>query len=169
MHFDVTSMIFAYYSKKNFSKKKQNNELLWKKLPTHFTLLYTETIKRGGEISLHKTFYTINMTCPFSPLDRSNHQDVLMPLFPFLIFYVLMTTLVTTNLLSEKYQFCFGQLFSEILTRHVENFRGGGRLLISIQFWSSQMGKNSRLFKTQNFFTAVSSYSNNVTKWRTSN
>ena len=28
MHCDVISMIFAYYSKQNFSGKKQNNELL---------------------------------------------------------------------------------------------------------------------------------------------
>ena len=28
MYCDVISMIFAYYSKLNFSRKKQNNELL---------------------------------------------------------------------------------------------------------------------------------------------
>ena len=38
MHCDVISMIFAYYSKLNFSRKKQNNEILYEKLPTHFTL-----------------------------------------------------------------------------------------------------------------------------------
>ena len=55
MHCDVISMIFAYYSKPNFSRKKQNDELLLKKLPTHFNFtLYTEAIKLWGEISLHK-------------------------------------------------------------------------------------------------------------------
>ena len=38
IHCDVTSMVFANYSKQNLSGKKQNNELLKKKLPTHFTL-----------------------------------------------------------------------------------------------------------------------------------
>ena len=70
MHCDVISMIFAYFSKQNFSKKKKNNVNL--KLPTHvkevtnnlckrsyqpiLRYLYTETIKRWGEISLHKHF-----------------------------------------------------------------------------------------------------------------
>ena len=53
---------------------------------------------------------------------------------------VLMTTLVTTNLLWEKYQLFFGQLFSELLGRHVENFRGGGDCLSNahlLSFWQS--------------------------------
>ena len=55
MHCDVISMIFAYYSKLNFSRKKPGNELLSKKLPRPiFRYLYTEVKKRGGEISLHK-------------------------------------------------------------------------------------------------------------------
>ena len=51
MHCDVTSMIFAYYSKRNFSRKKQNNEVLYKTLQTliHFTLsLYCDHQTAGG-------------------------------------------------------------------------------------------------------------------------
>ena len=57
MHCDVTSMIFAYYSKRNSSRKKQNNELnLLKKVPSYFSHPCTETIQRWGEISLHRLF-----------------------------------------------------------------------------------------------------------------
>ena len=34
----VTSMIFAYCSKRNLSRKKPDNEVLEKKLQIHFTL-----------------------------------------------------------------------------------------------------------------------------------
>ena len=54
MHCDVTSMIFVYCSKWNFLRKKQNNELLKSKLPTHFTLSSHWAIKHRGENSLHK-------------------------------------------------------------------------------------------------------------------
>ena len=40
---DITSMILENYSKRSFSRKKQNNELLQKK--------FTETIKRRGKIA----------------------------------------------------------------------------------------------------------------------
>ena len=56
MHCDVTSMIFAYYSKRNFSRKKQNNELQQKSYQLILPYLYAEIIKRLGEISLHRHF-----------------------------------------------------------------------------------------------------------------
>ena len=62
---DVTSMAYAYYSKRNFSRKKQANERLWKKLPTIFRYFYTEAIKRRGEISLHKHFNFYYITTIF--------------------------------------------------------------------------------------------------------
>ena len=57
MHYDVTSMIFAHYSKRNFSRKiskimnfcKRSYQLILR-------YLYTETIKRRGEISLYRQF-----------------------------------------------------------------------------------------------------------------
>ena len=46
MHCDVTSMIYAYCSKRNFSRKKQAHELLQKKLPTHNHTSRRDEIRR---------------------------------------------------------------------------------------------------------------------------
>ena len=53
MHSDVTSMIFAYCSKRNFSTKKQDSELLYERsYQPILRYLYTEVTKCRGEISL---------------------------------------------------------------------------------------------------------------------
>ena len=53
MHCDVISMIFSYYSKPNFSGKKQNEDIRRSYQPI-LHQLYTEAIKLWGGISLHK-------------------------------------------------------------------------------------------------------------------
>ena len=53
MHCYVISMIFAYYSKQNFSRKMNFCKRSYQPILRYF---YTETIKRGGEILLHKHF-----------------------------------------------------------------------------------------------------------------
>ena len=61
---DVISMIFAYYSKQNFSRKKQNNELLLYQPILRY--LYSETTKRGVK------FRCINTLS----IDRSPVSDI---------------------------------------------------------------------------------------------
>ena len=51
MHYDDKSIVFAYYSKRYFARKKQNNELFKRSYQVILRYLYTETIKRRGEIS----------------------------------------------------------------------------------------------------------------------
>ena len=63
MHCDVISMIFTYYSKLNFSRKKTDNELLYKRsYQPILSYLYTEVKKRRGKISLHEHFKYMQMT-----------------------------------------------------------------------------------------------------------
>ena len=45
MHCDVTSRIFAYYSKRNSSRKKQNNELLRQNVGAKFRCI--DTLKKN--------------------------------------------------------------------------------------------------------------------------
>ena len=58
MHCDVISMIFAYYIQSKISQQGSKIMNFCKRTyqPILRYLIYTETIKRGGEISLHKHF-----------------------------------------------------------------------------------------------------------------
>ena len=56
MRCDVISRIFAYHSKWDFSRKKQDNNFYKRSYQPILRYLYTEAIKRQGEISLHKHF-----------------------------------------------------------------------------------------------------------------
>ena len=52
-------MMFEYYSKQNFSRKKQTKEAA---NLFYVNYLYTETIKRLGEILLHGHFNRLKLT-----------------------------------------------------------------------------------------------------------
>ena len=56
MHCDVISMIFAYYSKQNSQERSKIMNFCKRSYQPISRYLYTDTIKRGGEISLHKHF-----------------------------------------------------------------------------------------------------------------
>ena len=111
-HFGVTSTIFAYYSKRNLSRKKQNNELLYKnvkEVTTRFTLsLYIETIKRQGKILWHRSLilYYIRQSLALYFSEKSVLKRIIMRTQKRTLKNSLRTfkTLVFTALLPEQRQ-----------------------------------------------------------------
>ena len=79
MHCDVTSIIFAYYSKQNFTRIQERSKIMnfYKSSYQLIFLryLYTKTIKRLTEISLHKHLKKVeSQPIAQPPLPRLGHN-----------------------------------------------------------------------------------------------
>ena len=58
MHFDVTSMIFAYCPKQIFQERSKIMNFHKRSYQPILRYLYTEVIQRRGKISLHLSYTT---------------------------------------------------------------------------------------------------------------